>query len=154
MPCNPTLGGSDMDKQCQGSLDLYCTCGGRCVPTDAAILPTGPVASDCDIAKEAVSKMNLKDITKIDVSSFDASQRTALATLQCCKNCNKGFRVSSVGFSVDCATKTLSQSLSCGLYTADPLALNGCPVNNPTQSAALQWGPASLVLLLLAALFY
>lgn len=139
-----------MDKQCQGSLDLYCTCAGLCVPTDAAILPTGPLASDCETAKDIVSKMNLKDLTKLDVNSFTAPQRTALATFQCCKNCNKGARVSSLGFSVDCTAKTISQAtLNCGVYSADPLALKGCPV---TTSAALQLAPA--LLLLAAGLFY
>jgi len=128
MACDPTLGGSAMDAQCEYSNDLYCSCDGVCLPTDAAILPTGPVISTCAQAKQDVAKIDLKDLSQIDVSSLTAAERTALATFQCCTNCDKGARVSGVGYLVNCADKTISQAtLACGAFATDPLALQNCP---------------------------
>jgi len=136
-----------MDAQCQGSVDLYCSCGGVCLPTDAAILPTGPVASDCQTAKDLIANLN-KNVAQLDLSGLSSAQRSALATDQCCRNCNKGMRLSQVGFLVDCATKTISSAPpQCNLFSLDPLALANCPVQ--TTSDALLLGPAftSLVVL-------
>jgi len=117
--CDPTLSGGDMDKECQGSNDLFCSCSGLCLATDAAIEPTGTATSDCQAAKDALSQYHLGNLKGIDTTSLTSAQRTAIATDQCCKNCNQDVRVSQIGISVNCATKTIAQpSLdSCGLFS-------------------------------------
>jgi len=139
MPCDPTLGGGDMDKQCQGSNDLYCSCSGLCLVTDSAIDPTGTTISACDQAKQTVSKYKLDNLKSIDTDSLTVDQRTAIATNQCCKNCGKEDRVSQLGVSVNCADKTISQPTydSCGLFSPDPLALSHCPTHSSAPSLTM-----------------
>jgi hypothetical protein len=145
-----------MDKQCQGSNELYCSCGGKCLATDAAILPTsGTATSDCQVAKDLISKFKLGDLKKIDISSLTNEQRTAIATDQCCRNCNKDDRVSKVGVLINCAEpKSISQPTydSCGLFSADPLALSNCPTR--TTSDAMILNPIAGVLSLFMLVSY
>jgi len=138
MACDPTLGGGAMDAQCEYSNDLYCSCDGICLPTDSAILPSGPVVSACQTAKQAVEQLNLKTITSTDINSLTPAERTDLATFQCCTKCNKGARISSVGCTVDCAAKTVSEApVTCGAFAPDPLALQNCPAHSTSDGLSL-----------------
>jgi hypothetical protein len=142
-----------MDKQCQGSDELYCACSGKCLATDAAILPVGTATSDCERAKDALSKFKFDDLKKIDVSGLSAEQRTNIAIDQCCRNCNKDDRVSKLGVLVDCVARTVSQPSSvdsCNILGVDALALTNCPSRTAAQSDARAITPVVGVLFVLS----
>jgi hypothetical protein len=75
--CDPTLGGTNADRQCQGSNDLYCSCAGRCVATDESISPVGSSTSECQAAKNslAISGYKLDELRKIDITSLTLAQK-------------------------------------------------------------------------------
>jgi hypothetical protein len=128
-----------MDKECQGSDDLYCSCAGKCLATDAAILPQGTATSDCEVAKDALSKFNFDDLKKIAPDSLSPATQKNIATDQCCRNCNKDDRVSKIGVVIDCVAKTIARPPAtdlCNVLGADALALSGCPSRTPTQASA------------------
>lgn len=138
--CEPTLNGGDMDKECQGSNDLYCSCAGQCLAIAKAILPQSSSAtSKCQAAKDALAGLKVDDLKKIDIPT-DATVRKNIAIDQCCRRCSKDDRVSIVGVMIDCSTEILTVPAAtadfCSILGADPIALSNCPTRTSYSDAS------------------